>query len=70
MCRGCWNVWYPQSTLELGIAPTGPCEYRLETEKVEKCVGNMVGNTHNLLKIQEEEGRAGRKDLGNTEQVR
>ena len=31
--------------------------------------GKSVGNSCNLLKIQEAEGRAGRKDVRNTEQV-
>ena len=33
------------------------------TRKIGKSVGNTLGNTYNLLKIQEEGGRAGRRDL-------
>ena len=32
-------------------------------------IEKSVGTTYNLLKIQEEEGREGMKDLWNTEQV-
>ena len=34
-----------------------------------RIVRMSFGNTFNLLKIQEEEGRRGRKDLGNIKQV-
>ena len=39
-----------------------------QNRKVRKSLGNNVV-VNNLLKIQEDEGRAGRKDVGNTTQV-
>ena len=32
-------------------------------------IGKNVDNTYNLLKIEDEEGRGGKKDLGNMNEV-
>ena len=64
--RGCWKFWNPQSTLKLGITQTGLVSTGYN-RKIGTSVGNTVGTTYNLLK--DARGRAGRKDLGNNEQV-